>query len=65
MTPEQSISTRCCKCGNDNANIVWVEHKTPHSTAFGRSVHDNEHLLLTCNRCRFEWKEKPLDKGTP
>ena len=47
----------CPKCGSDTIATLWRAADPD----FPRE--DPEHMVRTCGRCGFSWKEAPLDGG--
>ena len=55
---------RCCNCGNEDITIEWCGESSPFFVA-GEVVTSTKkefhRMIIQCNRCKYYWKEKPLD----
>lgn len=67
--PLYNPDARCVKCGGENVTSYFRAKGT---TLFGgsRERHASfecpvDLIERRCERCRFEWDERPMDKATP
>lgn len=71
VLPKFEESARCVKCNAQGAIVLWVATERRNQAYADRSesrgyrvetvVCAQEHILRTCRRCGFAWKEAPLD----
>lgn len=63
-----SINKKCCKCGNDHADVKYYGGKVlvTHTVSEGVQVKEEaagaDVLVFSCTECGYEWVEPPLDK---
>lgn len=51
----------CPKCGHDDVGTLYLTSTAAFACRALRHQHlDREHLHRTCQRCRYEWVERPL-----
>ena len=53
VTPFDESQVNCPKCGYDD---IQCKYRKP-----GGGGYSNEHLVLTCTECEFQWRTKTKD----
>jgi hypothetical protein len=57
----------CPKCGSEQTKVCWVPYEQPHKNFMpglgGPAVYPaiEEHLMVSCSYCGFQWNRAPLD----